>query len=125
MGINSVQNSNYTIETDADDKLYAVTEYLFFRQRCKQFNQSLNQIERSEFSSANSTLGWIGTAASPFCSFYSSYLQLKAADQRVSHLVEQSNIVRKVKQLGTTIAYPRPLDKSHYELSVLVFSDAS
>ena len=124
-GINTVQNSDFTIETDADDKLDSVTEYPFSRQRRKQFEQPLNQIEKSVFASTNSSLGWIGTAASPFCSFYASYMQQKAPELKVSHLIEQVNIVRQLKKLGTTIAYPRPSDNSRYELSVLVFADAS
>ena len=124
-GINTVQNTDHTIETDADDKMDAVTEYPFSRMLRKQFEQPLNQMEKSVFASTNSSLGWIGTAAPPFCSFYASYLQQKAPDLKVCHLVEQINIVRKLKKLGTTVAYPRPTDKDKYQLSVLVFADAS
>lgn len=65
-GTNTVQNGDFTIKTDAGDKLNAVTEYPFSRQRRKQFDQPLNKIEKSVFASVNSSLGWIGTAASPF-----------------------------------------------------------
>ena len=77
-GINTIQNTDHTIETDADDKMEAVVEYPFSRMRRKQFDQPLTKIEKSVFASTNSSLGWIGTAASPFCSFYASYLQQKA-----------------------------------------------
>ena len=124
-GINTVQNDDLTIETDAEDKMNAVVEYPLARTRRKQFEKPLNRIEKSVFGSTNSSLGWIGTAASPFCSFYAIYLQQKAPELKVSHLFEQVNIVKKLKKIGTTIAYPRPLDKKQYELSVLVFADAS
>lgn len=50
-GINTVQNGDLTIETDADDKIDAVVEYPFTRQRRKQYDQPLNKIEKSVFSS--------------------------------------------------------------------------
>lgn len=40
-------------------------------------------------------------------------------------MVEQVNILRKLKKLGTVICYPRPTDQLERELSVLVFADAS
>ena len=103
----------------------SVTEYLFSRQRREQFEQPLNEVEKSVFGSTNSSLGYIGTATSPICSFYASYIQQKAPELKTCHLVEHVNIVRKLKKLGTTIAYTRPSDKCQYELSVLLFADAS
>lgn len=50
LGINTVQNGDYTIETDADDKLNAAAEYPFSRQRRKQAEQPLNQLDKSVFS---------------------------------------------------------------------------
>lgn len=124
-GINTTQNSDFTVETDADDKLDGVKEYPISRQRRKEYKELLNKIEKSAYASINSSLGWIGTAASPFCSFYASYLQQKAPDTKVSDLIEQVHILRKLKKLGTAISYPRPTEKSENELSVLVFADAS
>ena len=43
----------------------------------------------------------------------------------MSHIVEQQNIVRKLQKLGTKISYPRPTDKTKYDLTILVFADAS
>lgn len=124
-GINTIQNVDFTVETNADDKLDGVQEYPLSRQRRKEYNEALTKLEKSTFASINSSLGWIGTAASPLCSFYSSYLQQKAPNTKVSHMVEQTNILRKMKKLGTVISYPRPTDKREHELSVLVFADAS
>ena len=124
-GINIEQAEDFTIHTEADEKLNALTEFYLSRPRRKEHKSYLNDIERSFFASTNSSLGWIGTAASPLCSFYASYLQQKAPDTTISDLVEQLNIVRKLKRLGTAISYPRPTDKRDYELSILVFADAS
>jgi len=63
--------------------------------------------------------------ASPFCSFYSSYLQQKAPDTTVSNVVEQINVLCKLKRFGTVISYPRPTDRGKYELLILVFADAA
>lgn len=124
-GINIEQDEDNTITTDAEDKLNDLTEYCLSRTRRKQFGSSLNQIEKNHFASINSSLGWIGTAASPFCSFYASFLQQKTPDTNVSHLVDQINIVKKLQKLGTNICYPRPNDKKKYNLTVLAFADAS
>ena len=122
---NTVQSQDMTVATDADDKLNGLMEYALSCPGQKQFDQPINELERSLFASTNSSLGWIGTAASPFCSFYASYLQQKTPETKICHLVEQQNAVRKLKKLGTVINYPRPNDTLEYELSVLVFADAS
>ena len=95
-GINTRQDEDMTVATDADDNINALTEYALSRHRCKQCDQPINELERSFFASTNSSLGWISTAASPFCSFYSSYLQQKTPNTKVSHFVEQQNVLRKV-----------------------------
>lgn len=77
------------------------------------------------FALLNSSLGWIETAADPFCSFYARYIQQKPPLAKISHLIEQNNIVRKLKKIGTKISYARPTDVNDYDLSILVFSDAS
>ena len=55
-GINTVQNADFTIEVDANDKLDAVTGYPFSIPRRKKFDQPLNQIEKSVCSSTNGFL---------------------------------------------------------------------
>ena len=88
-------------------------------------NHELNEIEKSHYMSVNSTLGWIGNAAFPLCSFYASYLQQKAPSLSVKDLIEQLNIVRKLKRLGTTISYNRPNNDKEIELNLVMFCDAS
>lgn len=124
-GINTTQNEDMTICTNADDKLNSLNEYSPTRIRRKQSDAPLNDLEKAVFASTNSSLGWIGSAASPFFAFYASYLQQKSPETKVCHLIEQRTILRKLKHVGTTLSYPRPEDKRKYELSLLTFADAS
>eukprot|EP00171_Calliarthron_tuberculosum_P022021 IDg22021t1 len=68
---------------------------------------------------------WIGTAASPFCAFASSYLQQKVSNVKVRDLITQINMTRKLKSLGTAIKFKRPMDSKKYDVSIVTFSDAS
>ena len=43
----------------------------------------------------------------------------------MANVSEKINIGKKLKRIGTVMAYPRPTDKSEYKISVLAFSDAS
>lgn len=99
-GIKTIQNSEFKIKTDSDDKLEAVTEYPFPRKRRKQFDQLLNQIEKTLFAYTNSSPGWIGTAASPFCSFYASYLQQEASDLKCATLLIGSTLFSSLRNLA-------------------------
>lgn len=56
---------------------------------------------------------------------YSIYRQEKAPTIRLSNLKEQINIIRRIKQIGTTICYPRPNDADKCTQTILVFSEAS
>lgn len=76
----------------------AIAEYPFSGQPRKQCEEPLKRIEQAVFASTNSSLGWKGTAASPFSSFYASDLHQKAPDIKVIHLVEQINILRKLRK---------------------------
>jgi len=74
--------------------------------------------------SINSSLGWLGIAASPFCAFYASYLQQKLPNACVSSLVSQVNALRLLKKLGSRIFFPRPEDGKKESVSIAVFADA-
>lgn len=52
-------------------------------------------------------------------------LKQKAPDVTVGHLIEQQNIINRLKKLGCTIAYPRSVDKEAHVVSVVAFDDAS
>lgn len=124
-GINITQNDDFSIETNANDKLESVKEQILSTRRRKQYEQDVTPVERKQFMSLNSIIGWIGSAISPISSYYASYMQQKAHEIKVSHLVEQNNIIRKLKRFRTSLYYQRPPTNTQVELSVLVFSDAS
>ncbi len=124
-GINISQNEDRSIDADADDKTKDLFEYSISKLRRKQYEEPMNAIEKSAFMSMNSSLGWIGSSASPLFSFYSSYLQQKNGDLKVKHIIEQNNIIKKLRKYGSTISCPRPPLKKEFKLKVLVFTDAS
>lgn len=124
-GTNVIQNEDLSVIKNADVKLEGIFEYSVSRLRRKSQDSSLNMIEKRAYMSTNSSLGWIGTAASPICPFYTSHLQQKAPEIKVKHLIEQNNILKKLKKYGTTIAYPRPPLNVELPLSIVVFDDAS
>lgn len=64
-GINVVQHENMEIETNADDKIESLFEYVVFRHRRKQYDSLVNDVEKQSFMSMNSSHGWIDSAASP------------------------------------------------------------
>lgn len=123
-GLNVEQAKDYTIRSDADDKLKSIGEYKISRMRRKEFSSLRNAFEKSHFASIISSLGWIGTASLQFCSFNASHLQQHTADNKISDLDNQINIVRKLKRAGTTVSHPRLIDKSENTLTVPAFTDA-
>ena len=124
-GINTIQNEDFYISTNADDKLESIQTSFISRLRRKEYSDDINEIEKKSFASVNSSIGWIGSAASPLCSFHASHLQQMTPDTKVSHLIDQVNILKKLKRLGTSISYIRPDVKGEVPVSVLCFSDAS
>lgn len=63
-----------------------------------QFRSSLYQFEKCHFAWSNSSFTRIGTASSPFCSFFVSRLQLRAPYTTISALVDQINFVRNLNE---------------------------
>lgn len=124
-GLNILQHEDFSAEIDAEDKLSAVEAFPLTRMRRKEFDAPLNVVERRSFSSLNSSISWLGVAASPLCSFYSSHMQQRLPTAKVSDLVAQINALKALKKFGSKIAYHRPLPKADYALNILVVSDAS
>lgn len=69
------QSSNSTISIHANDKLEQLQRYPATRYRRKQCENLLNDIEMASYRSLCSSIGWIGSAASPICAFYASHLR--------------------------------------------------
>lgn len=65
LGINTIQEEDFTISTDANHQIESLTEYSLTTIRRKESELKVNKIEKSFFSLTNSSQGWIGTAASP------------------------------------------------------------
>lgn len=123
-GFNIVQHDDCSIKIDGDDKLEAIEASPISRLRRKNGDDMLNAVEKSAFSSLKSSLGWLGTTVSPFCSATSSSLQQRLPAVKVSDLTKQTAERRELKKLGTVVHYSRPMDQRQYSLTVVVFSDA-
>lgn len=76
----------------------------------------LNYLESRSYGSTNSFIAWIVTAAFPFYAFNSRYMQQKATEIKVSHLVEHINVIRKLKKLSNKIKYSTPTDVNKYNI---------
>jgi len=124
-GLTIVQEEDSSITIHAEDKLDAVEAYSIDRNRRKQIDELVNSIELSAYRSVNGQIGWIGAAASPFCSFASSYLQQRLPDVKVRDLVTQINMLKLLKKFGSVIHFKRPTDKKEYSISILIFADAN
>ena len=124
-GLKITQETDYSITVQADDKLTRLECHSIDLNRRKQKDDVLNDLEFSSFRSVNSSIGWIGIAASTFCAFYASYLQQEVPDKKFSDLISQINALRLLKKLGTAFHYKRPNDKKEHSISVVVFADAS
>eukprot|EP00178_Gracilaria_changii_P001336 TRINITY_DN1187_c0_g1_i1.p1 TRINITY_DN1187_c0_g1~~TRINITY_DN1187_c0_g1_i1.p1 ORF type:complete len:639 (-),score=88.06 TRINITY_DN1187_c0_g1_i1:5196-7112(-) len=123
-GLTVCQKEDYTISIHGDEKLSSYEPYPIDRTRRKQQDEPLNAIELSAFRSLNSSIGWLGIAASPFCATASSVLQQKGPHVKVKDLVTQFNVLRNLKRRGSLCHYKVPPSGTH-PVSVLVFSDAS
>ena len=114
-----------TIRVSGDEKLDALQPHPISRLRRKQQEEKLNAVEHFSYSSLNGSVGFIGTSASPFCAFTTSYLQQRRVSPEVKDLVLQCNLLRQLQKLGSTITFKRPSDTRSYSFKVLAFSDAA
>lgn len=123
-GLNINQDTNLDISIDGDDKLKRLQPYEISRVRRKNMNEKLNQIEAKAFASINASIGWLGVTASPFCAQVSSHLQQHAPNATIKEMIQQINLLRKLKKVCTVATYKCPKPNASKKLSVLVFSDA-
>lgn len=124
-GTNVIQNDDYSIITFANDKNDAIFEYSDSHTRRKAQESDLNTVDKRAFVSKNSSLGRINTNASPLCCLYPSLLHQKATGMKVRHLIEQSNVLRKLKKFGSTICYPRLPLNVELPIYIALFADES
>lgn len=58
----------------------------------------------------NSSQGWRGISASPFCKLYSSHLQQLLLYVRVAVLRTRTNGLKAVQKFGTNFSFPRKIN---------------
>lgn len=95
--INLTEKTDLTLHKNSNEKCNGLTPYPIGRHLRKQYDETLNAVEKSSFESTKSVAEWIETAASPFSSFYTSYLQQKVPNLRVHHFIEQTTIGKNSK----------------------------
>lgn len=123
--LNAKQLDDQSVETDATDKLEASSYFVLLRTRRGQSDSEFNSLEKKHYASVNSSLCWLGNVASPLWAFYSSYLQQKAPDILVKHIMEPNHVLKSLKRWGKTVRYCRPKLNVDTKLSLLVFANAS
>lgn len=111
-GLMICQDSDHNIKIHADEKIDGTSSYPFLRQRREEGHVDLNAVEAGSFRSVNSSIEWLGIAASPFCAFYARYLQQKVPSTNKSDLITQITSLRLLRKLGSTITYKRPKKKN-------------
>jgi len=124
-GLTVTHNEDYTFTVHADEKIKDCEPYNLDRNRRKEIDEPANAVEIAAFRSIYGSIGWIGAAASPFCSFTSSYLQQRLPGVKVRDIITQVNMLRQIKRFGSVIQFKRPLDTKQYEISILIFADAN
>lgn len=123
-GLNIVQHDDMTITIDGDDKLNGIYTAPITRTRRRDTTDMLNPAEKRVFASINSSVGWLGITASPFCATFSSLFQQEAPSAAISTLCNQGARLSKLQKLGTATHYPRPGDNLTHAVSIVVFCDA-
>lgn len=118
-----IQDETFQCSINADDKLMKLEPYSFTLLRRRDIDNPIDQIESSVFMSLNSSLGWLGLAASPICTFHASHPQQMLPTVSVAAVVAQSKAIRVPKRLFTAASYNRPMGGS-LPLCVTVFADA-
>lgn len=123
-GLNVTQHDDFTVTIDGDDKLNAIGTAPITRVRRRDVTDTLTPAEIKMFASINSSVGWLGIAASPFCATFSSLFQQTAPIATIASLSNQSSRLRKLQRIGTSVHYCRPNDSFDHVVSVVVFCDA-
>lgn len=105
-GMSKVQFDDFSSSISVDDKLHSIEALPLSRSRRRQCDSSLKSVEKSSFMTVNSSIAWLGIAASPFCAFYASHLQQKIPCVTLVATRVQINYFHIFKQFGTNILFP-------------------
>lgn len=74
-GLHIIQDANLTVAIHVDSNLNALSCFPIVMHRRKQVDQFLNEVEKRSFRSINSSISWLGSNVSLFCSFHPIWLQ--------------------------------------------------
>lgn len=100
-GLNFVQEDNYGITIDSDEKLMAIEIYPLSISRWKNTDTKTIEIERKCFISIIASLVWLGITSSLLCAYRPSYLQQKRDECKIYAMVYQHIAVKMLKRYGT------------------------
>ncbi|CAN8063100.1 unnamed protein product [Agarophyton chilense] len=92
-----------------DHKLQCFELLVISRLRRKEPEDTLKNNEKARFGSLNSSIGWLGIAASQCRAHAASFIQQKKPLPYVKDLVTQVYVLRGLKKRGTTVSYCKPL----------------
>lgn len=97
-GMNIFQDDDFFVTVDADDKPTLLEPYIISQTRRNKPDSRININEREEVMSVSPSLGWLGIAASPLCSLYTSLSQQKIVHCHVSTLLSQHPAIGTLKK---------------------------
>lgn len=97
--VNSKQVGDCRHLNVSDDKLCAFLGYPLRLYVRKEYDFQLDIIEKSFSAFKNSSLALVGTVNSPFRSCHASYHLQKTAETKLSHLLQEQQIIRHLKIL--------------------------
>ena len=83
-----IQATDMIVTIHGGDKLHAINCFPIDQNRRKQLDKRLNAVELQSLISVNDPIGWLGSSASLFCVFYSSWLQHKVSLPSVQDFID-------------------------------------
>lgn len=123
-GLNVAQLGDFSIAVDGDYKREALAVMPLSCCRRRDADLPLDYIKLKEFASLNSSIGWLGITASPFCTEFASRIKQKAPKATVKDLIYQAHGLKMLQVLDSSVSFPSKSDELRHYLSILVFLDA-
>lgn len=120
--LNIIQADYFTVTIDGVYTLKSSSLFNLSRSSRKESGAVLNKIEVASYMYFNSTIGWFGKSASPFWSFYDSYLQQKMPYPTAKDMVCMIKALTNIQKLGTTISFSSPSMTTKITPSILIFA---
>lgn len=92
---------------DVDAKLAGIYSIPLPCLRRRDLSASLSTVYARNFVSLNSTVGWLGITASPFCGVVELLHQHVAPSAAKSAFLSQAANLKTIQALGSTLTFPR------------------